>query len=79
MCIILGGKHPQDVVVFMNRFSIIPTLLLVPPVGVRVAELAGYGWGVDVAAVLIGWTSVKVLRGHEGVICPREVLREDEI
>ncbi len=61
MCVQLWREHAQDIVVFMDRFSKVPSLLLVPPVGVGVAELAGDGWGVDVAAILGGETSVRLV------------------
>lgn len=49
-----GRKDAQDVVVLVDGLAVVAALLLVPPVGVGVAELALDGWGVDVAAVLWG-------------------------
>lgn len=48
-----GGEHAEEVVVFVDRLSVVPPLLLVPPVGVRVAELPLDARRVDVAAVLV--------------------------
>ena len=40
--------------VFMYRFAIVPSLLLIPPVGVRIAKLALLSRRVDVASILDG-------------------------
>jgi hypothetical protein len=52
MCVFLGGKDAEDVVVLMDWLAVVSTLLWVPPVGVGVALRALDGWRVDVAAVL---------------------------
>lgn len=67
MSVLLWGEYAQDIVVFVNRFSKVPSLLLIPPVGVGVAQMAGYGWGVDVAAVLSEKTLVRFVERHKGV------------
>ncbi len=36
----------------MHGLAIVAAFLFVPPVTVGVTELAGYGWGVDIASVL---------------------------
>lgn len=46
------GEDSEDVVVFVNRFTKVASLLRVPPGGIGVAELALDARGVDVAAVL---------------------------
>ncbi len=61
MSVLFGGENAEDIVVFVDGFSEVPSLLLVPPVGVGVAEMAGYGRGVDVAAVLGGERLVRFL------------------
>jgi hypothetical protein len=45
-------EDTEDVVVFMDSLSKIPSLLRVPPVGMGITVLALDGWGVDIASVL---------------------------
>lgn len=48
----LGGEDTEDIIVLVDGFSVVTTFLLVPPVSVRVTELAlDWGW-VGVLAVL---------------------------
>ena len=47
------GKNAQDVVVFVDGLAVVAAFLLVPPVGVGVAELALYGRWIGVISVLI--------------------------
>jgi uncharacterized membrane protein YqaE (UPF0057 family) len=47
------GKHAQNVVVFMDWFTIIASLLFIPPVGIWVTELALFGGWIDIAAILL--------------------------
>lgn len=54
MSVFFWREHAQDVVVLMDWFAVVPSLLLVPPVGVWVTKLAWYSWGVDIASVLKG-------------------------
>lgn len=50
--VFLWREHSQNVVVLVNRLAVIPTLLLIPPVAIRIAELAFDSRGVDVSSVL---------------------------
>jgi hypothetical protein len=50
--VLVGGEHAQDVVVLVHGLAEVAALLLVPPVAVRVTELALDAGRVDVAAVL---------------------------
>lgn len=55
----------------MNRFAVIAALLLVPPVGIWVTELAFLGWWIDVAAVLRAKLGLcQALRGGLGWVLP---------
>lgn len=53
MGVLVGGEDAEDVVVLVDELAEVAALLLVPPVGVGVAELALLGRGVGVAAVLL--------------------------
>jgi hypothetical protein len=50
----LGGEDSEGVVVLVDGLAEVATLLLVPPIAVRVAEGAFDCWGVDISAVLFG-------------------------
>jgi hypothetical protein len=52
MCVFFWRKHSEDIVVFMYWLAIVTTLLLVPPICGRVAELTLDRWWIDVASVL---------------------------
>ena len=52
MGVLLEGEDAEDVVVLMDGLAVVAALLLVPPVGVRVAELTLLARRVNVAAVL---------------------------
>lgn len=54
MDVYVGREHAENIVVFVEGFAEVATFLFVPPVGVGVAELTFFGWGVDVAAVHVG-------------------------
>lgn len=51
-CVLIRGEHAHDIVVLVHRLAKVPPLLLVPPVGMGIAELALDAGRVDVAAVL---------------------------
>lgn len=52
VCVFLQRKHAKDIVVFMNWFAIVPSLLFIPPVGIWITELALLWRWVDVTAIL---------------------------
>lgn len=52
MRMLLQTEHAQNVIVFVNRFSEVASLLLVPPIAIRVSELPRLPRRVDVAAIL---------------------------
>ncbi|KAL8933278.1 MAG: hypothetical protein Q9211_005870, partial [Gyalolechia sp. 1 TL-2023] len=54
MRVFVGGEDAEDVVIFVDGFPEVAPFLLVPPVGVGVAELALLGRRLDVAAILYG-------------------------
>lgn len=51
--VLVGGEDAEDVVILVDELAEVAALLLIPPVGVGVAELALLGRGVGVAAVLL--------------------------
>lgn len=50
--VLFRREHAQDIVVLVHGLAVVAPLLLVPPVGVGVTELALLGRRVDVATVL---------------------------
>lgn len=50
--VLLWGEHTQDIVILVDRLAVVASLLLVPPVAVRITELALHRGRVDIAAVL---------------------------
>lgn len=50
--VLVRAEQAQCIVVLVHRLAVVPPLLLIPPVGVRVAELSLDLGRVDVAAVL---------------------------
>jgi hypothetical protein len=52
MVVIVEREGTENIVVFVCGFTVVATVLLVPPVGVRVALCSILGRGVDVATVL---------------------------
>lgn len=58
--VFLRGEDGKDVVVLVDGLAVVAAFLLVPPVAVRVAELALDGRGVDVAAVLYAASGLAV-------------------
>lgn len=72
MGVLLRGEHAENVVVFMDRFTIIASLLFIPPVGIWVTELALFGGWVDVAAILLNQyntrSCIKAVTNHVRVI-----------
>lgn len=52
MLLLSQTEHAENVIIFVDRFAIVPALLLVPPVAVRVTMLPILSRRVDVAAVL---------------------------
>lgn len=52
MCVFFRRKHAEDVVVFVDWFTIVSSFLFVPPVGIWVPELALLGRWIDVTAIL---------------------------
>lgn len=52
MCVLEWREHSHDIVVLVEWLAVVTALLLVPPVGVWIAELALDGRWVDIAAVL---------------------------
>lgn len=50
--VLVWGEHAEDIVVLVDGLAIVSPLLLVPPVGVRVAELALDRGRLDVSTVL---------------------------
>ena len=52
MFVIIQPEDTEDIVVFMNRLAKISSLLLVPPVGIRVSVLTRYSRRVDVTTIL---------------------------
>lgn len=59
------GEHSQNIVVFMKWLAVVTTLLLVPPVGVWIAELALNSRWVDIAAVLRNIVRILSVKGHK--------------
>ncbi len=57
--VFLRGKHAENVVVLMDWFAIIASLLFIPPVGIWVTELALFGGWIDVAAILLNQYSTQ--------------------
>ena len=66
MCVAVRRKHAEDIIVFMDGFPVVPSLLLIPPIGVGVTELARYCWGVDVAAILRAVDQQEFIGATEG-------------
>ena len=52
MRVLFGRKDAEDIIVFVNGFAVVASLLLVPPIAIGVAELALLRWGLDITAVL---------------------------
>jgi hypothetical protein len=52
MRILFRREHAQNVVIFMDRFTIVTSFLFVPPIAVGVAKLALHAGWVDVASIL---------------------------
>lgn len=52
MGVLLRAENAQDIIVFMNRLSKVTSLLLIPPLGIGVAELALDSGRVGVVSVL---------------------------
>lgn len=50
--VLFGTENAQDIIVLVNWFPEITPLLLIPPVGIRVAELALYSGRVGVVSIL---------------------------
>ena len=50
--VLLWREDGKNVVVLVEGFAVVAALLLVPPIAVRIAELALDGRRVDVAAIL---------------------------
>lgn len=57
--VFLGGEHAENVIVFMDWFTIVSSLLFIPPVGIWVTELALFGGWIDVAAILLNQYSTQ--------------------
>ncbi len=53
MGVFLRGKDSQDVFVLVHRFAEVAALLFVPPLRVRITELALERGGLEVAPVLV--------------------------
>lgn len=51
MGVFMRTEHAKYIIVFMHRLTKIPPFLLVPPVGVWIAELAGNWRWIDVTTV----------------------------
>ena len=56
--ILFWAEHAKDIVVFMDRFTIVPSLLLIPPVGVWVTKLSLLSWRIDIATILRLWSQL---------------------
>ena len=52
MGVLLRTEHSQDIIVLVHWLSEVPSLLLIPPVAVRVSELPLDGRGILVVAIL---------------------------
>lgn len=52
MSVLLRAENSQDIIVFVNRLSKVTSLLLIPPLGIGVAELAFDSGRVGVVSVL---------------------------
>ena len=52
MPILLQTEHAENVIVFMNGFAEITSLLLVPPIAIRISELSWLPRRIDVTAIL---------------------------
>ena len=61
----LGGEETKSIVVLVDGLAEVATLLLVPPVIVRVAESALDCWRVDVSTVLFGHCQCESLEDVE--------------
>jgi len=52
MCVFLGGEDAEDVVVFVDGLAVVSSLLLVPPIRIRIALGALDWYRIFVAAIL---------------------------
>lgn len=59
------SEHSQDIVVLVKWLAVVTTLLLIPPVGVWIAELALNSRWVDIAAVLRNIVRISSVKGHK--------------
>jgi hypothetical protein len=56
MLLLMQAEYAENIVVFMNRFAEISTLLFIPPVAIRVPMLPILSGRIDIAAIL-GWSA----------------------
>lgn len=49
MRVLFDAKNPQEVIVFMNRFPKVPSLLLIPPIAIGISERT-----LDRRGILVG-------------------------
>lgn len=64
MVVVVQTQRTQDIIVLMYGFAKVTAVLLVPPVGIRVALVAELGRRIDVAAILWLSASGKERRGQ---------------
>lgn len=63
--IFLRGEDSQHIIIFMNRFSVVSTLLLIPILPEGIAELALDCWWIGITTVQAGVEDIDVGAGVE--------------
>ena len=53
MSILVRREHAVNVIVLVDRFTVVAAFLLVPPVGVGITELTLFRRRIDISTILV--------------------------